>query len=62
MVTRKEFESYQSMRMNKNDLQAAYNDYVNKYKKEQEYQFYHDHKNDPWFIERYHPTENHKIK
>jgi len=43
-------------------MDEAYNEYVANYKKEQETEFYKEHKSDYWFIERYHPVENYKIK
>lgn len=60
MVTRKEFEHYQNMRLNRHELNEAYNEYVIKYKKEQEYEFYREHRSEPWFVERYHPNDIYK--
>ena len=55
--TRKDFELYQSARFDKNELNEAYNDYKTEYNKEQEYEFYKEHKSEPWFIERYDPSQ-----
>ena len=62
MYTRKDVENYQNQRLGRQEVNEAYNDYVQKYRKEQEYDFYREHKADPWFVERYHPVENFKIK
>ena len=43
-------------------MQEAYNDYVTKHKREQEYEFYKEHKSDPWFIEKYDPALVYKFK
>lgn len=38
-------------------MAEAYNDYVAEYKKDQEYKFYKEHKSEPWFVERYEPSQ-----
>jgi hypothetical protein len=43
-------------------MNEAYNDYVAKYKRDQEYEFYREHRLDPWFIEKYDPSEVFKWK
>jgi len=62
MQTKKEFENYQDSRINRDEVNEAYNDYVAKYKREQEYEFYREHKTDPWFVEKYDPSEVYKWK
>lgn len=57
MVTKKDFELMQDSRIHPAEVADGYNDYVSKYKREQDYEFYQNHKNDPWFIERYDPSE-----
>lgn len=61
-MTKKEFENFQDSRADRHDIHEAYMDYVNQYKKAQEQDFYHDHRTDPWFIERYDPSEIYKWK
>jgi formylmethanofuran dehydrogenase subunit E len=48
---------YQSSRFDRNELAEAYNDYVAEYKKDQEYEFYKEHKSEPWFVEKYDPSQ-----
>ena len=43
-------------------MQDAYSDYVTKHKREQEYEFYKEHKSDPWFAEKYDPSLVYKFK
>lgn len=57
LYTRKDFELYQSSRFDRNELADAYNDYVAEYKKDQEYEFYKEHKHEAWFVERYDPSQ-----
>ena len=61
-MNRKEFENYQDSRLDRSEVQEAYNNYVTQYKKEQEYEFYREHRTDPWFIEKYDPSEQYKWK
>ena len=56
LYTRKDFDQYQTSRFDKQELTDSYNEYVRLYKKEQEYEFYQDHKSEPWFVERYNPS------
>ena len=57
LYTRKDFDQYQTSRFDKQELTDSYNDYVQLYKKDQENDFYQDHKSEPWFIERYNPSQ-----
>jgi len=62
LMTKKDFENYQDSRFDRQEVQDGYNDYVAKYKREQEYDFYREHRTDPWFVERYDPSEVFKWK
>lgn len=62
MMTKRDFDDYQDTRLDRQDVSDGYNRYVTEYKKDQEYQFYRDHRSDPWFIERYDPSEMYKWK
>ena len=57
MVTKKKFEMMQDSRMHPAELADGYNEYISEYKREQDYEFYKTHKSDPWFTERYDPSE-----
>lgn len=61
-MTKKDFENMQDSRLDRQEVHDSYNKYVQDYKKEQELDFYHDHKSDPWFIEKYDPSEIFKWK
>ena len=64
LFTKKDFENYQNynLQFDKTELNEAYDDYLSLYKKDQEREFYHEHKTDPWFVERYDPVEIFKWK
>lgn len=62
MYNRKDFELYQESKFDQQSIYEAYNDYMNEYKRYQEQTFYKNHRNDPWFIEKYDPCEMYKQK
>ena len=59
LYTKKDFDNYQTGQFDRHELNEAYDDYVQQYRKEQEYEFYADHKYDHWFTEKYDPSEIH---
>ena len=61
-MTKKDFENFQDSRLDRQEVHEGYNNYVVEYKKEQEYDFYREHRNDPWFNEKYDLTEMYKWK
>lgn len=56
-MNRKDFDEYQGCRIEKEEFNRAYSEYVHKFKKNQNFEFYRDHKHHPWFIEKYDPSE-----
>jgi hypothetical protein len=63
MYTKKEFEQYQhSSSIDKIELNEVYDEYIALYKKEQEREFYNQHKHEHWFIEKYNPEDVFKFK